>query len=101
MFGNALDNAIETVMQYEDYQKRVIQVSVFPKGNFQMIRVRNYCEKKPVFQDGLPVSTKEDREYHGYGLKSIRYTAEKYGGGITCVAGEDYFSLQVLLPVPA
>lgn len=101
MFGNALDNAIETVMQYEDYQKRVIQVSVFPKGNFQMIRVRNYGEKKPVFQDGLPVSTKEDREYHGYGLKSIRYTAEKYGGGITCVAGEDYFSLQVLLPVPA
>lgn len=101
MFGNALDNAIETVMQYKDRQKRVIQVSVFPKGNFQMIRVRNYCETKPAFEDGLPVSTKADRDYHGYGLKSIRYTAEKYGGGITCVAGEDYFSLQILLPVPA
>lgn len=101
MFGNALDNAIETVIQYKDRKKRVIQVSVFPKGNFQMIRVRNYCETKPAFEDGLPVSTKADRDYHGYGLKSIRYTAEKYGGGITCVAGEDYFSLQILLPVPA
>ncbi|OUO31018.1 hypothetical protein B5F86_02650 [Lachnoclostridium sp. An298] len=100
MFGNALDNAVESVVKQEDVQKRVIQVSVFHKKNLQMIRVRNYCDEKPVFSDGLPVSTKKDRRYHGYGLKSIRYTAEKYGGGIVCQAADNYFVLQILLPIP-
>ena len=100
MFGNALDNAVESVVKQEDVQKRVIQVSVFHEKNLQMIRVRNYCDEKPVFSDGLPVSTKKDRRYHGYGLKSIRYTAEKYGGGIVCQAADNYFVLQILLPIP-
>ncbi len=51
-------------------------------------------------EDGLPVSTKKDRRYHGYGLKTIRYTAEKYGGGIVCQAADNYFVLQILLPIP-
>ena len=100
MFGNALDNAVESVVKQENVQKRVIQVSVFHEKNLQMIRVRNYCDEKPVFSDGLPVSTKKDRRYHGYGLKSIRYTAEKYGGGIVCQAADNYFVLQILLPIP-
>ena len=49
--------------------------------------------------DGLPVTTKEDSDYHGFGLKSIRHTAEKYGGGISVQTGSNFFSLQVLLPV--
>lgn len=100
MFGNALDNAIESVMKQEDEQKRIIQVSVFHEKNLQMIRIRNYCDQPPEFSDGLPVSTKKDKRYHGYGLKSIRYTAEKYGGGIRCQASDNQFTLQILLPIP-
>lgn len=100
MFGNALDNAIESVMQQEDPEKRVIQVAVFHEKNLLMIRVRNYCEEKPDFKNGLPVSEKQDKGYHGFGLKSIRYTAEKYGGGIVCQAADNYFVLQILLPIP-
>lgn len=100
MFGNALDNAIESVMKLQEPEKRVIQVAVFQEKNLLMIRVRNYCEEKLKFNNGLPVSTKKDKDYHGFGLKSIRYTAEKYGGGIVCQANDNYFSLQILLPVP-
>ena len=100
MFGNALDNAIESVMKQEDEQKRIIQVSVFHEKNLQMIRIRNYCDQPPEFSDGLPLSTKKDKRYHGYGLKSIRYTAEKYGGGIRCQASDNQFTLQILLPIP-
>ena len=100
MFGNALDNAIESVMHQTDVDKRVIQVSVFHEKRLVMIRVKNYCENKPVFKDGFPVSEKEEKGYHGFGLKSIRYTAEKYGGGVVCQAADHYFVLQILLPIP-
>lgn len=100
LFGNALDNAIESVMQQKDKQKRVIQVAAYEEQGMLLIRVRNYCDKAPVLVDGLPVTTKEDTQYHGFGIKSIRYTAEKYGGGISIQTGNNFFSLQILLPIP-
>lgn len=100
MFGNALDNAIESVTRLKEPEKRVIQVAVFQEKNLLMIRVRNYCEEKLEFNNGLPVSTKKEKGYHGFGLKSIQYTAEKYGGGIVCQVNDHLFSLQILLPVP-
>lgn len=48
----------------------------------------------------IPASTKQDKNYHGFGLKSIQYTAEKYGGGVVCQNLEHYFVLQILLPIP-
>ncbi len=53
-------------------------------------------------QNGLPVtSKKEEKGYHGFGLKSIRYTAEKYGGFMTVEAAHGIFMLRVVVPVGA
>ncbi|NBI99781.1 ATP-binding protein [Lachnospiraceae bacterium] len=101
IFGNALDNAIESVMKQEEVEKRIIQVSVFHEKNLLMIRVRNYCGNRLEFRHGIPVSTKQDKGYHGFGLKSIQYTAEKYGGGIVCQNPQNFFVLQILIPLPA
>lgn len=99
LFGNALDNAIESVMQQTDKLKRVIQVAAYEEHGMLLIRFRNYCDHAPVLVDGLPITTKEDSDYHGFGLKSIRHTAEKYGGGISIQTGSNFFSLQILLPM--
>lgn len=99
LFGNALDNAIESVMQQSDKQKRIIQVAAYEEQGMLLIRIRNYCENVPALVDGLPVTSKEDAQYHGFGLKSIRYTAEKYGGGISIQTGSNFFSLQILMPI--
>lgn len=99
IFGNALDNAIESVMKQSDIQKRVIQVSVFQEKEFLMIRIRNYCDLHLKFVNGLPSTTKDDKRYHGFGLKSIRYTAEKYGGQMVCETKEHFFCLQILIPI--
>ena len=32
------------------------------------------------FSGGLPLTTKGDNGYHGFGVKSIKSTIEKYGG---------------------
>lgn len=99
LFGNALDNAIESVMKQTDKQKRVIQVAAYEEQGMLLIRIRNYCDDAPELVDGLPVTTKADADYHGFGLKSIRHTAEKYGGGISIQTGSNFFSLQILLPL--
>ncbi|WP_373265730.1 hypothetical protein [Hungatella hathewayi] len=33
-----------------------------------------------MLKDGLPVTTKKDTRFRGYGLKRIQSTARKYGG---------------------
>lgn len=99
MFGNALDNAIESVMKEPDISKRVIQVAGYREKDFVLIRVRNYCENPPTLVDGLPQTSKEDNGYHGFGIRSIRTTAQKYGGDISIDVGSNFFSLQILLPL--
>ena len=99
LFGNALDNAIECELSIPDKEKRLIHLEVYAKKDFLVIRCENYCPTPPVFEHGLPVTTKADREYHGYGLKSMRYTAQKYGGTMTVQAKDEWFQLTLLFPL--
>lgn len=98
VFGNALDNAIECEERIAEPEKRLIHVSVSAQRGFVLIRFENYCEDAPSFSEGLPVTTKKDQNYHGYGLKSIRYVAKKYGGTVTIRMEKQWFVLQLLFP---
>lgn len=64
-----------------------------------ILQVENFYEGDLRFVDGLPVTTKGDPNYHGFGLKSIRSTAEKYGGTVSVQAEDGLFLLRVALPV--
>ncbi|MCI9021483.1 MAG: GHKL domain-containing protein [Eubacterium sp.] len=99
IFGNALDNAIEYEMKLADREKRMIHVSVFSQKNFLIIRVENYCEGVLEFKKELPVTTKADREQHGYGLKSVRHTVRKYGGEVDISLKDSWFGLKILIPI--
>ena len=98
IFGNALDNAIESVSLIDDVEKRLIHLSVSTKKNFVMIQVRNYCESKIKIKDGYPVTTKADKSNHGFGIKSIKYTVEKYQGTVTIDVNKNWFELRILIP---
>ena len=97
IFGNALDNAIHAVLNLEDKMKRVISVKMIAQNNIIVIQIQNYYNEKLKFENGLPVTTKKNRQDHGYGMKSIRYTAEKYNGTITVKAEHEVLTLQILI----
>ena len=82
LFGNILDNAIESG-KVEGTGKRLIHLSVAKQKHFLRIRCENYCEESLQFENGIPVTTKKDRRFHGFGMKSIKSTAAKYGGSVT------------------
>lgn len=98
LFGNLLDNAIEAV-QSEAPERRAIALQVFAKRGWLCIHAENYCAHPPELVDGLPRTTKGDGRYHGFGIKSVRYIAEKYGGHMTISAQNESFSVDILIPI--
>ena len=100
LFGNALDNAIESVGKIPDTDKRLIHVSVSRQKNFLRIRIENCYEGNIQFKDGMPVTDKTDHRFHGYGTKSIRRIAEQYNGSMTIETTDNWFELRVLIPLP-
>ena len=98
--GNAIDNAIEGVEGLPDPDKWVVSLTIRGQSGFVCIQTNNCCGALPQREDGLPLTTKADRANHGFGLKSIRYLARKYGGTM-CVSVQDgVFILQITLPTP-
>lgn len=99
IFGNALDNAIECEKKIADPEKRLIHVSAFTQKNFLIIRFENYYEGVLTFDEQLPVTTKKEPQFHGYGLKSLRYTVRKYGGEVDVSTQDNWFNLKILIPL--
>ena len=100
LFGNALDNAIEAAEKLDDPERRLIDVSARQMGRTVSVQVRNFYEGELSFEDGLPRSTHEGG-LHGYGMRSLRLIAERYGGSLTVNGEGGIFRLFVTLPLPA
>lgn len=101
LFGNMLDNAIESAEKQQEKQKRLIWLYVTKEKQFVRIRTENYCDEKIRFKNGMPVTTKKDRRLHGYGMKSIKSTVEKYHGSVVAAQENNWFELKILLPAGA
>lgn len=97
LFGNILDNAIDAVEKLP-FQRRIISLNVFARNDFLFIHCENYCENTPVFVDGLPQTTKVDKNYHGFGSYSLQMLAEKYNGQCTFSANNNIFYTDIVLP---
>lgn len=98
LLGNAVDNAVESLRAVDDADKKVIRLDIFGRGNMSVIRVENYLASEPKKVDGMPVTTKPDKENHGFGLKSIKSIAEEYGGMIRIGTEDHQFTLVVAIP---
>ena len=99
IFGNALDNAIESEMKIPEKEKRLIHVTVCRQKNFLLMEFENYFEEKLQYEEGNLVTTKKEKEYHGYGIKSIRYTVNKYEGAVDIDTRGNWFSMKILIPL--
>lgn len=91
---NALQNAIENTAK--DGQITVVS---YRRKNAYMIEVSNTFTGELHWdaQSGLPLTTKTDKDGHGYGLSNIRRVARKYAGDIDVERKEGEFRLCVML----
>lgn len=99
LFGNALDNAIEGVKKLSDPEKRLIHVSVSRQKKFLRIRVENCYEGELQYENGVLATTKQNKRYHGFGMKSMQQIVEKYNGSMTINTKDGWFELRILFPI--
>ena len=102
ILNNGLDNAIEACMRMREKQPEAeayIIIRSFKAKNMYFIEIENSFDGAVLFHkdSGLPISTKEDKEVHGIGLKNIRKCAVKYGGDLDCIIKENKFTLSVMV----
>lgn len=97
LFGNALDNAIEAVLELDE-DKRTISLSVKRIKNMVSIHIENYFAGERTFYGDLPQTTKADKEYHGYGMLSMKAVVEKYGGTLAVEINENKFCHNIMFP---
>lgn len=83
LLDNLLENAVEAVIKSD---KKIIELTIKPTNlNFVTIHIENSCSSEPTLKGGKPLTTKENKSLHGYGIKSIERIAKEYNGDI------DYF----------
>lgn len=100
LFGNMLDNAIESVEKLPDERMRLIRLYVVREKQFLRICTENYCTEQIRFKKGMPVTTKKDKRLHGFGMKSIQSTVKKYDGSVMTALDSNWFEVKILIPIP-
>lgn len=98
LFGNALENAIEATEQLTAPAQKQIVLTVRPVEGFCSVHLQNYTKEPLRLENGLPVTSKQDRLNHGFGTRSMQLLVEKYGGELTFQQEADVVNIYMLLP---
>lgn len=99
ILGNAIDNAIEAAGQLREQEKRQIDLMIYRRKKFLTIQIINPLEAPLAYEGGIPVTTKKDKGYHGFGLKSIRHNLKKYDGALNIEEEDGCFFVTMLIPI--
>lgn len=90
ILGNLIDNAIEAV---EGEISPVIYVQMNYIKNLFLIKVINTYSKNAISYE----TTKEDSDFHGIGLKSIKRIVDKYNGNFSIELKNNYVTAIVTI----
>ena len=101
LIGNAVSNAIEAVMKLDEPEKRDISLLIRGDTRTVSIHMENYFQGVLLDEQGNMKTTKEDRLNHGFGVKSMRFIARKYGGDLVYGQDGDIFMTDILLYRPS
>lgn len=95
IFANLLDNAIEAAQRVPDREERRISLKARYTGESLCIEVDNSRNGELKESKSGLLTTKTDKENHGYGLRSVRDVVESYGGRLDITAASDTFRVTI------
>lgn len=97
ILSNLLDNAIEAAKQC-NVGKRTVKIKLLSEDDVLTIAVSNTYKTEPMLtEDGYIRTTKNNKEEHGWGIRNIVATLEKYDAEyiIDYKNGEFVFSIMM------
>ena len=86
IFSNVLSNAIEAASKSK---KKQIYLDCRYNDENIIINIRNTYKDNGQFKNKNLVTTKSDREYHGFGLENVRECVERNNGLIYIEIGKE------------
>lgn len=95
LIGNLLENAIEACNKMSS--NKYIGFSMIEKRNGLFIHCENTYEVKPIRNGNNFYTLKEERKWHGIGMKNIQSIINKYNGELDIEVGE-FFVVDIKLP---
>lgn len=95
LLNNLLDNAIEGSIN--SYNKEIV-VNILRIRGYDTILIKNKINKSILLDNPNLISTKDNKESHGYGLKNIKAIVEKYDGMIDIFEEDNFFCVYVVYP---
>lgn len=99
LFGNILENARDAVRRLAASDRKYINFTVRRAADMLIISENNCYDGELRFEDGLPVTTNDDTDNHGFGMKSVRMIVRMYGGDMDISARGGVFSLRIAFAV--
>lgn len=99
IFGNALDNAIEASEKIKSSVNKAIQINCECNGGFMFLTITNPVCKDISIHNNSILTSKKDKNSHGFGLLSINQVIKKYEGSLSlsCVNKEFTISIDLCL----
>lgn len=94
VFSNLLSNAVEAIEKVNSEKKIQVKVSLFQENI--VISVGNTCDTENIF-DSRPITTKEDKLFHGLGLKNVEEIEKKHQGSIDYEMKDGWFQVDIVL----
>ncbi len=98
---NMLDNALEAAAEADD-GKRFVRFQIETKNGFLAVKCENsYTGKRRQDAKGNYLTTKDDSEMHGFGLKLMNAVAVRYHSILDIFTSENQvFTVQTALELP-
>ena len=81
ILGNLLDNALEAAKTAPE-NLRFLNLTIRRINAMLIIKVENGYGSTPVQENGKMLTSKKDKAFHGWGLKSVQTAADRYDGTI-------------------
>lgn len=94
---NLLDNAFEATVKLADPRKRQVSLEIRKEHNCLNLVCKNSYSGDIVINDGTLMTTKEPKEYHGYGLSMMSTIVEAHRGELAIDYNEKKFVVNTTL----
>lgn len=94
ILGNLLNNAIEAI---EKAERKYFFINIYFEKNILFIHIENTYDGNIIKEKETLMTTKEEKQLHGLGLKSVSSILEKYDGDIIYDYNDIYFITDVML----
>lgn len=98
LFGNIMENALSATSIVKRKEYAYIILNVKKQNGVVLIDEENgFDSKLNIDSKGNILTSKDDKNFHGFGLKSIKYIAQKYSGSTVVESENNRFHLSITM----